>query len=149
MWPSWLAPTEYEDGSTIQAGELKGYVIYWDTASGIGRCSGPTIKLDPCYSNSLDLNDGGAVTTPLTLTFNGDTTLFFAMTAYTERPDTDGNPATQVSVYSNEVIKIFTVQTIDTTPPATDPGAPVLQNVNVTITCTTNQQFLECRFTVQ
>ena len=145
---TWRVPTQYDDNTAIQPGDLKGYVIYWDLVSGVGRCIGPTDKMDGCYANAIDLPDGAASTTPLTLTLSGDTSVFFAITAYTENPDAGGNPATQVSVYSNEVEKIFTVEIIDTSP-APEPGPPTLESVDIAITCTTDQEFLSCIFHVQ
>lgn len=145
---TWRAPTQYTDNAPILPGDLKGYVIYWDLVSGVGRCFGPTVKMDGCYGNAIDLPDGAASTTPLTLTLSGDTSVFFAITAYTEKPNLAGTPATQISAYSNEVEKIFTVEVIDTSP-SPDPGAPTLESVDIAITCTTDQEFLTCSFTVQ
>lgn len=140
---SWTRPTQNEDGTPLAAPEIAGYVLYWGTASGVGRCGTyPTILLDPCYGNALDLQDGGLTTTPLQLSLSGDTTIYFAMTAYTR--SSDGN--VNLSAYSNEAPRAFTVQV---TFPDPIPGAPELLDVTMVITCTTNQVDVTCSFTVQ
>lgn len=140
---SWVRPTEREDNSPLLASDIAGYVLYWGTSSGVGNCGlRPGTLLDPCYGNALQLPDGALETTPLTLSLSGDTTVYFAMIAYTTLED--GSPG--LSQYSNEVPRVFTVEI--QLPPEPLPGAPEQLDVTMQVTCTTDQVNVTCSFTV-
>ena len=138
---TWQVPTQNEDGTVLNAADIAGYVLYWGDTPGPGNCgSYPETLLDSCYGNALDLPDGAMVTTPLTLALNGDTTLYFAMVAYVV--ETDGKPVW--SAYSNQISRKFVLR-IATTAPA----PPVLIDITMSVTCTTNQANVTCEFSVE
>jgi hypothetical protein len=144
---SWVAPTENEDGTTIQPGELSGFGIYWSTLSRNGRCgSYPTTLLDgQCYDNALDINDPTAVSADVTLDLDEDTTVYFAATAYKIVPDpaNPGETRTLISKWSNEIAKRFEVEV--TLPPEPEPPLPPTTfDVTVTLTCTTDTEGATC-----
>lgn len=131
---TWTNPTENTDGSTLT--DLAGIVLYWDSQSGVGRCSNaPAVKLDPCYANALDLNSNTVTSSAITLNLNADTTIYFAGAAY--------NTNDLLSDYSSETEKIFTL--VVNAPP----NPPTIQSVDLTITCTTNLPGVSCTFDVQ
>lgn len=139
---TWTPPTEYEpapgqtNGAPLAQSDILGYVLYWDTVSGVGRCSTyPAMILDPCYANALDLADGTISSSVITLQLNADTTMFFASAVYVAGP--------LLSRYSNEAVKQFTL--VVNMPP----NAPVIETVDLTITCTTNDPNISCTFNVQ
>lgn len=144
---SWNPPTENEDGTTIQPGELSGFGIYWSTLSRNGRCgSYPTTLLDgQCYDNALDINDPTAVSADVTLDLDEDTTVYFAATAYKIVPDpaNPGGTKTLISKWSNEISKRFEVEV--TLPPEPEPPLPPATfDVTVTLTCTTDTEGATC-----
>ena len=61
--------------------------------------------------------------------------VYFAVAAY----DSGG----LLSGYSNEAVKTFTLEL------AAAPHAPVLQSVDITMTCVTDDPQVTCKFTVQ
>lgn len=147
---TWTPPTEYEDGTTLAASDITGYVIYYDTFS---RFTAPG-ELRPgctdqpqgtrtdasCYSNVIDLTDGSSSSEVVVLTVDQDTTFYFAATAHV----LGGTVQDTWSKYSNEAEKTVTLQ-VDTSPPA----APVITQIDMVVTCTTNLPNVTCSFTVQ
>lgn len=147
---TWEAPTQYEDGSALAATDITGYVIYYDTFS---RFTSPG-NLRPgctdtpqgtrtdagCYSNVIDLTDGSNTSEVVVLTVDQDTTFYFAATAHV----LGGTESGSWSKYSNEAEKTV-VLVIDTVPPA----APVITQVDMVISCTTNLPNVTCSFIVQ
>ena len=139
---TWTPPTEYEPapgetvGAPLPQSDILGYVLYWDTVSGVGRCPiYPAMILDPCYANALDLADGTISSSVITLQLNADTTMFFSSAVYVAGPT--------LSKYSNEAVKVFTL-VLDL-----PPNAPVIESVDLTIICTTNDPNITCTFDVQ
>lgn len=138
---TWRAPTENEDGTTLDPADIAGFVLYWGITS--DNCGDrPATLLDACYGNALDLLDGALVTTSLTLSLSGDTTVYFVGIAYTR--DADGAPV--LSAYSNEIQRVFVVSITEPTPA---PSAPVLIDIVMTVTCTTNKASVTCEFSVE
>lgn len=144
---NWTPPTTRADGSALDPQEIAGFMLYWSDGgrfladgatyrTGCGPKAIPTMFSTSCYSSALDLADGSTTTHTQTLTLEQDTTLFFTMATY----DTDA----AWSDYSNEISKNFTVEI-----EGNDPGAPVLETVDFTISCTTNKSSVNCTFTVQ
>ncbi len=147
---TWTAPTEYEDGAPLALSDISGYVIFWadhsrfeaDGSFHIGcseRQTAPRTNTD-CYHNAIDLIDGTAVTEAFTLTLDQDVTIYFAMLTWIRT----GGPG-DLSVYSLEVTKQF-VLSIDNIGP---PAEPVIQTIDMMITCTTNMATVTCTFDVQ
>ncbi len=138
---TWQAPTDHEDGTALDPEDIAGYALYWGIDPGAGNCSDrPTPLLDPCYGNALDLTDGTLTTTQLTFALNGETTLYFVGVAYVL--GVDGDPLW--SRYSNEISRRF-VLSITQSPPA----APVLIDIVMSVTCTTNRASVTCEFSVE
>jgi len=130
---TWTNPIENTDGTPLT--DLAGIVLYWDSISGVGRCSAsPETKLDPCYANAIDLNDDAVTSRSITLNLDADTTIYFAGAAY--------NSSDVLSAYSNESEKIFTVAI------NAPPNPPVIQSIDMTIICTTNLPSVTCSFNV-
>jgi hypothetical protein len=119
---SWSAPTANVDGSALTP--LASYRIYF------GRGSRQ-------YSGNLDVNDGGATNWgfSIPLTDENDDRWFFALTA----TNINGHE----SAYSNEVIKQMTVVFEGDIPPE----PPVLIDVEMSMTCTTDNVRWTCEVT--
>ena len=138
----WIAPTKYENGTDILAGDLTGYVIYWGTesrflADGSLRAGCMAVPQNgpvetTCYPNVLDLTDGTALSQAITLSANQDVTFHFAMTAYTANG--------LWSAYSDEVPASFVMVL------SSFPGRPVIQSIQLEMSCTTNNELLRCEF---
>jgi len=136
---TWTPPSLNEDGTPLAIADIAGYVIYWDTQTGVGRCSTyPATRLDPCYANALDTADGSASSQVMTLNLNADTTVYFAAVTYVMQ---DGAPV--LSRYSNETTREFTLVLQG------PPNPPVIQSVDFTITCITDNPQVTCTFIVQ
>ncbi len=119
---SWQAPTENVDGSPLT--DLASYVIYFGRAS-------------RNYTGNLAVTDGATTNWGFSIPVadENDDRWFFAMTAI----DGGGNE----SAYSNEVIKQMVVEfTGDSTP-----REPVLLDVQMSMTCTTDNAFWTCDVT--
>lgn len=149
---TFTAPTEYTNGDPLPAADLDGFVIFYNDQSRF-EPDGTTLRppctatpessrTDPtCYPTALDLANGDATSQAITFQLSEDVTLHFAMTAYVR----DGLAFGDWSVYSSEVTKSFILQIDDARPP----GAPTIETIDMTITCTTNQAQVTCSFTVQ
>jgi len=138
---TWTAPTLNEDGTPFLASDTAGFVIFWGPQSrfdsaGVLRtgCTDRPLSRasQGCYASVLDLTDGTARTSTLTIPLTAGATLSFALTAVSK--------TTGWSRYSNEVSKVFTLTTTSTAPPV----APVVQSVTMTFTCTTNVATVTC-----
>jgi len=120
----WQAPTQNVDGSPLT--DLAAYRVYWGLQA-------------RNYTGQIEIPDDAL--TSWTLQFDAldpaNLSWFFAMTAL----DADGNE----SAYSNEVRKDVTFTIIDNRPPM----PPVLQSVEMNLTCTTNNTFITCEVSVQ
>lgn len=145
---TWTPPTQNEDSTALALSEIAGYVIYWDVETGVGRCDPyPRRRLDPCYSQALDLANGSLSSQTMTLNLTGDTDVFFAMAAYKlVDSDDDGNDELFMSAYSGELVKQFRVDI--TEPPTSPPGAPIIQSIDIQVTCTTDTPGVTCTFEV-
>lgn len=143
---TWIAPTEYENGSPLAQSDIDGYVIFWSDggrflADGTTLRSGCTDKPEgsrndsSCYPNVIDLSDGTSTGESLTLTLDQDVTLFFAAVTH----DIGG----AWSRYSNEASKAFALQIVQT-----EPNPPIMQSVDIDIICTTNLPTVTCTFSV-
>ncbi len=143
---SWMAPTEYIDGSPIPAGGLTGYEIFYGEQSRFdagGTAFRPGCGAAPigpgdvtCYAATVNVG-GGATSEPVTIQLTEDTQIFFALTA------TAFNNLW--SNYSNETDAQFILDITDNRVP----GAPVIIDMTFTITCTTDTPNVTCEFTVQ
>lgn len=142
----WTAPTQYEDGTALDPADIAGYVIFWSEggrflADGTTLRGGCTEQPEGsrndagCYPNVIDLSDGSSTGEQLTLSLDQDVTIFFAAVTH----DTAG----LWSRYSNEAAKAFTLSVTQT-----EPNPPVIQSVDMAITCTTNLPSVTCTFTV-
>lgn len=147
----WTAPTEYDVIGTnppqsLPITDIAGYVLFWHDASRFefdGVTLRPGCAAKPvgsrndasCYPNVVDITDGTATTRQLSFVLSTDVTLSFAIVAHTING--------LWSDYSNELDKTFTL-IVDSSP-----GAPVLQSVDLVITCTTNLPNVTCDFVVQ
>ncbi len=149
---TWTAPTEYTNGDPLPLADIDGYVIFYNDQSrfesdGTTLRSGCTAspessRTDPsCYPTAVDITAGGSSSQVLTFQLDQDVTLHFAMTAYVR----GGNVFGDWSTYSPEVTKSFTLSVNDMRPP----GSPVIESIDMTIECTTNQAQVTCSFTVQ
>ena len=143
---SWLAPTEYIDGSALPAADIAGYEIFYGELSRLepggaafrpGCGAAPTGPGDvTCYAATVPVV-GGATSEPVTIQLTEDTTVFFTLTATA----TNGF----WSNYSNETDAQFVLDITDNRVP----GAPVIIDMTFTITCTTDTPNVTCEFTVQ
>jgi hypothetical protein len=149
---TWSPPTEYTNGSPLPPADITGFVIFYHDASRF-EADGTTLRSgctaspessridNSCYANTVDLTDGSSQSQQLTFQLDQDVTLYFAMTAYVRSGNTFGDWST----YSSEVSKSFTLEVTDGRPPQ----SPQIQSIDMTITCTTNQQLVTCTFNVQ
>lgn len=119
----WQAPTQNVDGTPLE--DLCCYKIYWGEQS-------------RNYTQELDVPDGTSTNRSFSFPLNseGQTNWYFAMTAL----DDDGNE----SAYSNEILKIVTVTVTDNRPPA----PPVLDEVDMQLTCIGTSTEIICTITV-
>lgn len=149
---TFTAPTEYTNGDPLPPEDLSGFVIFYNDASRF-ESDGTTLRAgctaspessrtdSSCYPTAIDLADGSTTSQQLTFQLSEDVTLYFAMTAYVRQGLAFGD----WSVYSGEVTKSFVLQVDDSRPP----NAPVIESIDMTITCTTNLPQVTCSFTVQ
>lgn len=142
---SWLAPTEYIDGSALPAADIAGYEIFYGEqsrfdAGGAFRPGCGAAPANPgdvtCYAATVGVV-GGATSEPVTIQLTEDTTVFFTLTATA----TNG----EWSNYSNETDAQFVLDIQDNRVPV----APVIVDMTFTITCTTDTPNVTCTFTVQ
>lgn len=119
----WQAPTENVDGTPYD--DPGGFKIYWGQQS-------------RSYTGSLDVDDTAATNWGFSVPLDSvdDIEWYFAMTAV----DSEGNE----SAYSNEVLKRLEVTWTYINPP---PAAPVLIEVEMNLTCTTDSQWWTCEVT--
>lgn len=121
---SWVAPTENVDGTPLT--DLAGFKIYWGEQT-------------RNYTQSMDVDDSGAVSETFSFPLDSENQLnwFIAMTAL----DEDGNE----SAYSNEILKVVTVTITDNRPPK----PPVLEEVQMDLTCIGSSADIVCTISVQ
>lgn len=139
---TWTLPTTDELGNILPAGSLANLGIFYGqsrfssgTTLRTGCTDRPTsLSSTLCYSGTAALLPGNATSTPLVLQLSSSQTVSFAVAAL--------SMGGGISRYSNEAAKIFTLQT------SAPPGAPVLNSVAVTMTCTTNLPQVTCTFTI-
>lgn len=141
---TWVVPTEREDGQPLPITELSGYVIFYadqsrflpdGTTLRTGCTERPSSTDDTsCYGVALNIVPGDLTTQTIFISVDQDTTLWFSMSAY----DTDG----RLSTYSNEASKTITL-ILDS-----PPDAPVIQSLEMIISCTTNDPNVECEFVI-
>jgi len=143
---TWTAPTLYEDGTAMAPADIEGYVIFW-SEGGRYLADGTTLRAGcteypegsrndaTCYPNVIDLSDGTQTGEVLALTLDQDVTLFFAGVTHAS------NGAW--SAYSNEAAKMFVLEVT-----TTNPNPPVIQSIDIAITCTTNLPSVTCTFIV-
>lgn len=140
---SWVAPTEYEDGNPIAVTDLTGYVIYWSDQSrfttggtlrpGCSELPVGTRTDSSCYANVIDIADGQATSEAITFSLNQTTTLYFAAVAHVS--------SGEWSLYSNEAMQEF-VLVVD----FPQPGPPTQLDLEISVTCTTDQPNVSCTF---
>ncbi len=147
---TWQPPTQYEDGTLIAPGDIGGYVIYWNDRSRFeadGVTLRPTCQDSPagtrtdgsCYPNVVDLTDGDAATEQLVIQLDQDVTLYFAAVAWVRSGTTPGD----WSRYSGEATRELVLSIV------APPDPPVIETLELAITCTTNLPTVTCTFTVQ
>lgn len=141
---TWQRPTTNIDGAPLAAADITGYGVFFGPQSRFSSgttlragCAATPISLTSttCYAGATQIAGGTTATAPITLQLSTSQTVYFALAAQ----KTGGG----ISPYSNEASKIFELA-VDA-----PPNAPVLQNVAVSITCTTNDPQITCTFTVQ
>lgn len=142
---SWTRPTTNTDGSPLAQADITAYGVFFGPqsrfSSGTTLRSGctatpPALTSTTCYAGAVQIAGGATQGAPVTLTgITSNTRIYFAVAAQR----TGG----QISAYSNEAFKDFVV-TVNA-----PPSAPVLQDVNVTVTCTTNDPQITCSITVE
>jgi hypothetical protein len=140
---TWTRPTERIDDEPI-GDALAGFVLHWGRESMLGLCPTVNIKLPGCYENDLDVPNGTTVAQELTFSLDDDATMYFAIRAYTNDTDTDGNPIQQFSDYSGEVSRAY--QLVITEPTTEPPLPPSGINLTVTITCAVVDSEATCEF---
>ena len=119
----WQAPTTNASGAPLT--DLAGYKIYHSFIS--GQYTAPPIEVD----------DQTALSWSFSLPLNETTDIFFVMTAV--------NTSGAESVFSNEVKKTVTITVTDDSPPA----APVLESVDLYLTCTVESEYITCTVDVK
>jgi hypothetical protein len=84
----------------------------------------------------IDLTDGSAQSQVVTLTVDQDTTFYFAATAFAANGEW--------SRYSNEALKSVVLVITDLVP-----NPPIIQSIDMVISCTTDLPTVTCEFIVQ
>lgn len=142
----WTAPTKYvEDNSNLPASDIAGYAVFYGPQSRFtsgttlraGCAAKPANQTDTsCYATAA-FSTGSATAFTVTTTITQSGPLFLAVAAKA----TNGN----VSAYSNETSKQFTVTTTGLTP-----GVPTTITLTITLgACMTNVPGTSCSVTVQ
>lgn len=139
---TWTRPTTNTDGTPLAASAITGYGVFFGqsrfssgTTLRTGCTAAPTsLTSTTCYAGAAQIA-GTLQSSPVTLSLATSQTVYFALAAQR----TGG----AISAYSNEVARVFTLQV------NAPPNAPVLQDVQVTMNCTTNDAAVTCVFTVQ
>ncbi len=121
---SWQRPTQNTDGTTLPLEDIAGYRVYWgeDQAN---------------LTSMFDIGNGAVTSSEVTLSLDGPTTVYFAMTAI------HVNGAE--SALSNIASKTFELEVDD----GRVPNPPEALDVQISVTCETDTPGVTCSFTVQ
>ena len=135
---SWVRPTENTDGSPLAVTDIDHFTVYYGEESRTGRCPDtPAVDGDTtCYQATSQVSNGGVTSSMMNFSLTEDTTIYFAITAV----HSNG----QSSAYSGEATKTFTVLVTGVTP-----EAPTAVDVEVSMTCMTDDAAFTCTIMVE
>lgn len=139
---SWTLPTSNTDGSPLPAADIANVGVFYGQSrfsSGTtlrnGCAAAPTsLSSTLCYAGARTIG-GTQVGTQIELELSQAQTVAFAVAVLDVRG--------KISAYSNEATKTFRLVL------ESPPNAPVLNSVNVSMTCSTNYPEVTCSLTVE